>query len=1184
MALQQVAAAASVLLFAVFIYYNVAFVGKNRSNDFVLTRGLPFETLYRESTCTYSAISSSYSDCCHLATDARFAAIVDARRRRSLLIVRSRLRYCKSPVCYYNNSDATFNLELGPLLLTCIHPNPGPDHTSAQNDQPRRMDVNRDDGDQSQPGHYSTNNKIHYSSGTLLQLRYTRSVTVINPVLSVYLDLLGLRRHRFRSRGRRAGERVQQRRAAMSRRLSGRHFLPDSSATDPESTTVTGGGGGQAGGTTPVVVGRHRYDVPMLHRAAATGCAHSAVSSSTIQSTQSTSAVPFNTSRDPLGPSSAPPTTDVVPLNSTAAVTVTHRSPPASLMTDGLLTTAVSLDIPSCESSSTSVAGPSVVSCPDVNSNNFSRPVSLPSQRFLLPNILLANIRSIMNKSDELSAVLRNNKIDIACITESWLNDSVPTEVVDISGYDCFRRDRCDGRRGGGVACYVRNNVSCRKLDILDSDDTESLWLLHRASRMPKNVSHIAIGIIYHPPKADSSVTISHINDSLDYINRIHPYAGIILLGDFNQLADGPIKHYPLKQVVKSATRGTAILDKIYTNISNWYCDPEILPGIATSDHFSVVMQPKHSNQYPHGKRIRVLIRSNDPNGKALLANELCSFNWSRLYTLQSCEDMISMFYSTVTSMLNYFLPTRHVFRHSSDKPWVTDEFRRLIRQRQHAFTSGNITEYRKLRNKINRAAKELQANFYKKRIDGLRNCDPSNWWTETKKLTGQASKSDLTGLASSLTDGNMAALARIINVSLKEVSDDLEPLSNTCPISVDEFPDRYTIYPIEVFFKLNNINIRKAPGPDGLPNWLLRDFSAILCDPLCAIFNMSLRTGHFPGLWKKANVIPVPKVKPPTSIESDLRPISLTPTVSKIFESIVGHRILETTADKFDLKQFGAIKGRSTVHALTDILHIWHSALDRGKSVRAVFIDYAKAFDHVHHGTILQKMAAFDIEPCIIRWMHSFLVLRTQRVKLNRLVSPWVTLSGGIPQGTWFGPYVFLVLINDLVTSLTMHKFIDDTTITEIIPKHNNSVMQIACSETETFSYNNFMNINTKKTKEMLLGSITRSTPDKLYINNLEIERVKKFKLLGITINDKLKWNEHVDSICAKVNKRLYFLKKLRRANMSGSDLLFYYKSIIRRQYACVVWHPGLTKSQSHSLEALQRRAFRTTLSHNTD
>ena len=188
-------------------------------------------------------------------------------------------------------------------------------------------------------------------------------------------------------------------------------------------------------------------------------------------------------------------------------------------------------------------------------------------------------------------------------------------------------------------------------------------------------------------------------------------------------------------------------------------------------------------------------MRSNDPNGKALLAQALRSFNWSSLYRLQSCEEMISMFYSTVTRMLNSFLPTRYVFRHSNDKPWVTDEFRRLIRQRQHAFTSGNTIEYRKLRNKINRVVKELQSKYYKKRIESLRNCDPSNWWTETKKLTGQLGKSDLTRLANSLTDGNLAALARAINISLKEVADDLEPLLPASQILVDEFSDRFTVH-----------------------------------------------------------------------------------------------------------------------------------------------------------------------------------------------------------------------------------------------------------------------------------------------------------------------------------------------------------------------------------------------------
>ena len=97
------------------------------------------------------------------------------------------------------------------------------------------------------------------------------------------------------------------------------------------------------------------------------------------------------------------------------------------------------------------------------------------------------------------------------------------------------------------------------------------------------------------------------------------------------------------------------------------------------------------------------------------------------------------------------------------------------------------------------------------------------------------------------------------------------------------------------------------------------------------------------PAVWKQANVLPIPKVWPPQSIESDLQPISLTPTVSKILEAIVGQHILNKFKDKLDPKQFGAgAKGRSTVHALIDLIHLWHSALDKGKSVRAVFIDYA--------------------------------------------------------------------------------------------------------------------------------------------------------------------------------------------------------------------------------------------------
>jgi len=84
----------------------------------------------------------------------------------------------------------------------------------------------------------------------------------------------------------------------------------------------------------------------------------------------------------------------------------------------------------------------------------------------------------------------------------------------------------------------------------------------------------------------------------------------------------------------------------------------------------------------------------------------------------------------------------------------------------------------------------------------------------------------------------------------------------------------------------------------------------------------------------KKPNVIPVPKAHPPQAIETDLRPISLTATLSTLLESFVGTWILDRIQDKLDVRQYGALKGRSTTHALVDMMHHWYKAVDDGQSV----------------------------------------------------------------------------------------------------------------------------------------------------------------------------------------------------------------------------------------------------------
>jgi hypothetical protein len=122
--------------------------------------------------------------------------------------------------------------------------------------------------------------------------------------------------------------------------------------------------------------------------------------------------------------------------------------------------------------------------------------------------------------------------------------------------------------------------------------------------------------------------------------------------------------------------------------------------------------------------------------------------------------------------------------------------------------------------------------------------------------------------------------------------------------------------------------------------------------------------------------------------------------------ESIVGEWILNFVVSHLDKRQYGGIKGRSTTHALVDILHHWYQALDENKVVRVLFIDYSKAFDHVDHTTFITKLQhEFNLPIILVRWICSFLTDRKQRVKIGDIVSEWLTLNGGLPQGSWLAP-----------------------------------------------------------------------------------------------------------------------------------------------------------------------------------
>ena len=121
-------------------------------------------------------------------------------------------------------------------------------------------------------------------------------------------------------------------------------------------------------------------------------------------------------------------------------------------------------------------------------------------------------------------------------------------------------------------------------------------------------------------------------------------------------------------------------------------------------------------------------------------------------------------------------------------------------------------------------------------------------------------------------------------------------------------------------------------------------------------------------------------------------------------------------------------------------------------------------------------------------------------------------------------------------------------------------------------------MNINVKKTKEMLLGQVTKNPPPLTDFGSVSVDRVSSFKLLGGIIMDNLSWDDHVSAVCLKAGKRLHLLKLLRRSSVMTNDLLQFCTAVNRAviECACPVWPSGLTADQRKSLESVQRRALR--------
>ena len=223
-------------------------------------------------------------------------------------------------------------------------------------------------------------------------------------------------------------------------------------------------------------------------------------------------------------------------------------------------------------------------------------------------------------------------------------------------------------------------------------------------------------------------------------------------------------------------------------------------------------------------------------------------------------------------------MPLKSVMLHVNNAPWTTAELKELIKARSKVFARGDTKNFRRLRNDVNRERKLCRKRYYNSTVDNLKETKPSRWWSKVKKIAGMTPATGGDDIQSQLH------LDAIENKSPKDIADFintalLEPMQEYCPLEAlppfDPDSEVVNLSVTSVLLALLALNPRKASGPDGVPNWVLKD-------PVCPILNTSFAEQKLPSQWKYADVTPLSKVKPVTVVSKHIRPISLTPALSK--------------------------------------------------------------------------------------------------------------------------------------------------------------------------------------------------------------------------------------------------------------------------------------------------------------
>ena len=819
------------------------------------------------------------------------------------------------------------------------------------------------------------------------------------------------------------------------------------------------------------------------------------------------------------------------------------------------------------------------------------------------------NINSLRNKFEMLTDIVKG-AIDILIISETKLDESFPQPQFYIDGYSKpFRLDR--NSRGGGVIAFIREDIPCKRL-FLPNINIEAIFFEINL----RKTKWLCCGG-YNNHNKNISSYIKALGDHIDTF--IKDYDNLLILGDFNAEANDPYMEtfcetYKLKHLVKEPTcfknpLNPKCIDIILTNRFHNFQNTNILET-GLSDHHKLtltILKNEFVKSAPNIIKFRNIKAIDNVRFKTDLVKDLSKYDADNI--------TYEIFHNVFMDLTDKHAPIKTKYLRANHAPFMSKFLLSNISHRtklRNKFlknpTPTNKTAYKTQRNKCVKILRNEKRSYYENLNPNILS-DNKKFWKMVKPFFSEKSsiKQKVILIENNEILNNDQKVAETLNIFFTDVVKRLGTENEFCPLPIEDdstdistiikdYSKHPSILQIKESFKIlpnsfnldrirnadiltaiNKIDISKNGGIYDIPTKLLKMNSDIIFEPICAAYNNSLTSQTFPSKLKMADITPVHKKGESTNKEN-YRPVSILPVISKLFEKTMYCQIYTYINQYLSHKLCGFRKGLNSQYALIYMLESWKKSLDGNGNGAALLTDLSKAFDCLNHNLLIAKLHAYGFDDSSLNYILSYLRGRKHRTKVGIYYSSWKKIILGVPQGSILGPLLFNIYINDLFLSLKnseLANYADDNTPFACKSRLDQVITQLEddfCELSEWFRIN-CLTVNNDKC-HLLVSNHISDVHIKVGTNNITCSASEKF--LGVTIDNTLKFDKHVSSLCKRANQKFHALARMSNY-VSSSKLKTLMKAFVISQfsYCPLVWmFHG--KHMNNKINHIHERALR--------